>query len=582
MRKPWLWLAALLTLGAACVAIFVLDTGEAHTLVERALGETPQAKVEAYLSAIRRADRQAALARWPANPSLGAEFEARRLRVTDELLALGSSLTYRITGIEWWSNCCEPRPIDSSASAGVARLRLEITGGKGAPREYIFDVTTDGPYWGEAGSNPVRHWALRDVYSPAERPLAFPPTSEPPTPAAIATPVALALPGPTPTPEATGTPAPLPTAEAAVTAGPAPQDLAGVLTALPAALAKYPGDLGALLAIVSGWGALETASTPWQVADLAGDGTAVALLLLAPPSAGQTELATLLGGRALVALEKRGDAYAVADSRTYEPARRLAVPLVRDLNGDGRPEVLVTYEDCGAHTCFLHVEVLAWEGGRFRDLSGGPRPIFMSYAELEVKDRNGDGRDEIALHGGEIGSVGAGPVQTRTEVYAWDGQAFELAETIYDPSTVRVHVLFDGDRALRRGDLAAALAAYQRVADDPTLTQTGLSDDARERHTLEALARYRLLTAQAAAGDRAGAAQTLATLQARYADYPCAPLAQAFYDAWHTTSDLAAGCAAATAYAEAHPEVLASFGEYGYGNPSYQLEDICFLEPSPR
>jgi len=179
MRKRWLLLVALLAAGAF-VLVIVCSGGldwllfRTHATVERLLGETPQSKVKAYLTALRRGDREAALARWPGNERLGGEYEARRQRVTDELLHFGPSLRHRVVDIEWWRNCCVPGPIDDSDWAGVARMRIEISNQQGRARLYIFDVTTTRAYWGAAGGNPIRRWVLRDVYREDEPPLGFP------------------------------------------------------------------------------------------------------------------------------------------------------------------------------------------------------------------------------------------------------------------------------------------------------------------------------------------------------------------------------------------------------------------------
>jgi len=171
------------------VAVFLslwLTNGGGHTMTEWALGEAPQRRVDAYIEAVRRGDRQEALACWPASERSGSEFEARRQRVTDELLALGPSLRYRIAGVEWWSTwCCEPsqtRPADAS----LARLKVEVVGQSGQARAYVFDVGARVLY-GEPPplGNPVRGWRLSEVYPAAEAPLGFrwPPPTPTPIPA---------------------------------------------------------------------------------------------------------------------------------------------------------------------------------------------------------------------------------------------------------------------------------------------------------------------------------------------------------------------------------------------------------------
>lgn len=171
-RRFVLPLVLVLGLLALVVASFWYK-GRLHPLIERIQGEVPQAKVAAYLEAVRQGDTNAALTRWPlAGASL--ELEARRRRVTAALLALGPGLRYRVLGGEWWSTCCEPSPVRDPADAGLARLHLEITGAEGSHLEYIFDVAVPGGYWGAAADYPLRRWLLRDVYPAGERPLYFP------------------------------------------------------------------------------------------------------------------------------------------------------------------------------------------------------------------------------------------------------------------------------------------------------------------------------------------------------------------------------------------------------------------------
>lgn len=180
--------AALLLLGLLAAVAFTalfpdIVLAEAHPLVERLLGETPERRVAAYLGAVRRGDREAALAAWPLHERAPDELRQRRQAITDELLAIGPGLAYSSGDTGWWTNCCEPGPTNNPDNAGVARLTVFVTGGNDAVlRVYTFDVTTHSPYWGAAGGNPVRRWLLRDVYPATERPMAFPwplPTATP-------------------------------------------------------------------------------------------------------------------------------------------------------------------------------------------------------------------------------------------------------------------------------------------------------------------------------------------------------------------------------------------------------------------
>ena len=150
-----------------------LSCGPANRLIEWFSGQTPQAQITRYLAAIAEGDRGAALALWPTSDQDNAELLARRESVTEALLAYGPRLEHRILGIEWWRTCCEPGVIDDPTNAGFARVRVAVSG-EGKPElVYLFDVLVPGGYWGDAAGNPVRHWAIVDVYREGETPLVW-------------------------------------------------------------------------------------------------------------------------------------------------------------------------------------------------------------------------------------------------------------------------------------------------------------------------------------------------------------------------------------------------------------------------
>ena len=151
--------------------MFAPVLGPVNRLVERVSGETPQAKVSSYLALVARGDQDRALALWPANERLGAEYEARRHSVTTKLEALGPELSHRVVKIEWWSTCCEPNIITDSRGAGFARLWVEVSNGN-EPRQYVFDVLGQGgSCWGEMEGYWVRRWRILEVYPTGEEPL---------------------------------------------------------------------------------------------------------------------------------------------------------------------------------------------------------------------------------------------------------------------------------------------------------------------------------------------------------------------------------------------------------------------------
>ncbi len=156
------------------------------TVQERLLGETPEARVNAYARAVLRGDEAAALGAWtlPEGELGEGRWQAlreRRTDVTQALLGAGLERAYAIGHIEWWVTCCEPGITDQPRGAGGARVRVEFLDRDGLPQAYVFDVLhRDGPYWGAALGYPVRRWALYDVYPAGEAPLYWRFVHEPP------------------------------------------------------------------------------------------------------------------------------------------------------------------------------------------------------------------------------------------------------------------------------------------------------------------------------------------------------------------------------------------------------------------
>ena len=146
-----------------------------NMLLEFVSGETPQARITAYLQAIQSQDRAAALDVWrlPADGTdTFAAMSERRNSVTDELLARKIT-DFTIFEPQWWSTCCEPGVTHQSRNAGGARVQVQVLDAQAQLWIYIFDVFVDGPYFGDAAGNPYRHWLLRDVYPPDELPITW-------------------------------------------------------------------------------------------------------------------------------------------------------------------------------------------------------------------------------------------------------------------------------------------------------------------------------------------------------------------------------------------------------------------------
>lgn len=155
------------TAGLALAVAMWVDPG----LRERITGDTVEAKIDAYLQAVMRDDREAALEAWPLDgtPANVEGWMVRRETLTSDLIARDIT-GYYIEGIEWWRNCCEPGVIDGPRNAGLGRAVVWLQGM--GPREaVVFDVLTRTTYWGDAAGSPPHEWRLRDVYLASEKPF---------------------------------------------------------------------------------------------------------------------------------------------------------------------------------------------------------------------------------------------------------------------------------------------------------------------------------------------------------------------------------------------------------------------------
>jgi hypothetical protein len=167
--KDLLWRSALTV--AALMALALLGPGRGRDLGRRAAGQAPEAQVLAYLQAVARGDRQAALDHLRLPTQAGMAAASRCRAITDELLAHGADLQYRVVEVEWRPAASPAALADDGARAGIARVRVAIDRPGIAERIILFDVLASGGLAGEAGGA-VRGWAIVDVRRQDEGPLA--------------------------------------------------------------------------------------------------------------------------------------------------------------------------------------------------------------------------------------------------------------------------------------------------------------------------------------------------------------------------------------------------------------------------
>ena len=264
----------------------------------------------------------------------------------------------------------------------------------------------------------------------------------------------------------------------------------------------------------------------------------------------------------------------------------LQVKDVGDFVGAGRGgEVAAIRSECGAHSCFDTFDVLGWDGAAFVSLMGHrlqmPSPTY-SFVNLDA-----DPAVEIEAVSGAIGSIGAGPPRTVTQVWDWNGAQYVQTRESFSPPEYRIHLVHDADDALSRGDLVGAVEMYRRVIDDNALRDWLLEmgvPKADDRSALSAYAWYRIMIADVRLGDGASAQSAFDRLSAEvsagtpgdaYRD-----LAQVFWARYQASGSLGAACLAANAHANDDTGAIDGLNAFGYANRQYVAADMCpFVGP---
>lgn len=184
---------------------------------------------------------------------------------------------------------------------------------------------------------------------------------------------------------------------------------------------------------------------------------------------------------------------------------------------------------------------------------------------------------EITVHGGAIGSVGAGPVRTWSEIYGSPpDKPYELLATVLDPSPCFYHHLLEANQLYNRASndpagYGPALTAYSDLLADATLQSCAYADLPNELALLRDFARFRLVVAYSATGDAAAAT----TARDQMTTPAIQGAADTFLTSFGASSDLTQACADTTVYAVAQPAAWDYLADWGYGNPGFSAAQLC-------
>ncbi len=283
------------------------------------------------------------------------------------------------------------------------------------------------------------------------------------------------------------------------------------------------------------------------------------------------------------------------------------IRVIQDMNANGVAEIVLSYiEVIGTHSNYTRLfRILEWDGSQFVDLvqsdSVPSDTAAVQNGDGAVYDTNGNRNLELVLTNGVgQGYEDGGPQRERTEFWTWNGYAFRLARSEYEPPVYRFQAVQDGDDSALAGRFEQALDFYEQAifddgllgwsqgqfwpeaahADTPTPTP-----DPDERSRLSAYALYRTMLVHVLTDAMEDAQIAFEELQGQFPEgisgHQYAELAKAFWEEYSARADVGRACVRAAEYADAHTdEVLVPLGSsyYGYLNRNLTAQDVCPFE----
>lgn len=345
----------------------------------------------------------------------------------------------------------------------------------------------------------------------------------------------------------------------------------------------------------------------FQVRDLDGDGNAEWLITLYMFDPGRYPWGDpgdfwVIGDGGLEYRFFTPDRYFDDDYET-QPAFFSGAPqaiAIDDLTGDEQPELILERKICGAHTCSYTYYILSNHFGTLTnavrldpetDANHGDRAtignIYMTYAEVQpLQDETGDGLPDFSIHGGWVGSAGSGIQRTRTEIWAWDGDAIALAETRLDPTNYRFHMLWEANDQLEAGEYDSTINLYRRVITDDSLDDEGFfHSEADIKADTQLFAGFRLLLMSLMEEREEDVQRWHNWMVQTYPDTHLTAAATLLIDGSREAS-LDVACGAVTEYLKQFEvqegewvtdSPTGALRDMGYANPSLTAEDVCPL-----
>lgn len=264
-----------------------------------------------------------------------------------------------------------------------------------------------------------------------------------------------------------------------------------------------------------------------------------------------------------------------------------------DMTGDELPEAIIVFTTCGAHTCYNYYQIIGAPDGTVRNLVELPAEeeaveetiadtIGLAYVDQEdIRDATDDELPDLVIHGGIVGSAGAGIQRARTEIWSWSGKAITLAEQQWEETTYRFHWLYNANYAFDQEEYDVARTRYEEVIVNPNLEDVAFSSGSDEDaydYTRQ-FAAFRLALLPLMRGDITESTRWRNWLHEEYPDAPIASAADRLFSEWESNgNNLAAACDVVTSLLESAENPTGPLSDMGYNNPSLTAETVCPIE----
>lgn len=258
-----------------------------------------------------------------------------------------------------------------------------------------------------------------------------------------------------------------------------------------------------------------------------------------------------------------------------------------DMTNDGRPELVINQYVCGANTCYGNYSVISATNNSYNNIVDAEQTdpsipdidlINISYPDARFTDFERDGLVEFQVHGGALGSVGAGIVQTYTEFWAWDGTAVRLKDRFYDVSEYRHHYVYDANRAMEKLDYEQAIYLYEEAINNGNLVTPETASNTGEVYAaISQFSAARLVQIDLLQGDLGRAQARANWLQQNYGG---TAISNATIELVTAMQSSAGNYEETCNSIETNlAEISQPFGpltdQMGYGNPSIGAADFC-------